>query len=359
MENIEIAILILLGVLIVCVMVVLVLVIKNGSKDNSVQLEQTINNSMQQSAMLLEKSIAGSAQQSVKLFSDIVSQNQKHIGSMQIERFSLMDGELKNIRTSIDKHLADIYKGMGDISSLSSGVNDLKKVLSNVKTRGILGEIQLGAILEEMLAPEQYDENVVTIPRSRNVVEFAVKLPHDDEDFIYLPIDSKFPLDAYTALADAYEAGDSAAADAAGKVLVQRIKQFAKDIHTKYVEPPYTTDFAIMFLPTEGLYLEAVKRGLVETLQRDYKISIAGPSTMAAILNALQMGFKTLALEKRSSEVWQVLSEVKSEFEKFYTVLDTAQKHINLVNDDLDKLIGTRMRAMEKKLRDVERNTEE
>lgn len=326
----EIAIIILLSALIVCVMVVLVLVIRESTKDSG-----------------------------AKQLSDIITENQKQMGMVQTERFSHMDGELKSMRASMDRHLAEIYKGMGDISSLSSGVNDLKRVLTNVKTRGILGEIQLGAILEEMLSPEQYDENVATIPQSRNVVEFAVKLPHDDEGFIYLPIDSKFPLDAYTALCDAYEAGDSAAAETAGKVLVQRIKQFARDIHTKYVEPPYTTDFAIMFLPTESLYLECVKHGLVETLQRDYKISIAGPSTMAALLNALQMGFKTLALEKRSSEVWQVLSEVKSEFEKFYTVLDAAQKHINLVNDDLDKLIGARMRAMEKKLKGVERTETE
>lgn len=326
----EIAIITLLSALIVCVMVVLVLVIRESTKDSG-----------------------------AKQLSDIITENQKQMGMVQTERFSHMDGELKSMRASMDRHLAEIYKGMGDISSLSSGVNDLKRVLTNVKTRGILGEIQLGAILEEMLSPEQYDENVATIPQSRNVVEFAVKLPHDDEGFIYLPIDSKFPLDAYTALCDAYEAGDSAAAETAGKVLVQRIKQFARDIHTKYVEPPYTTDFAIMFLPTESLYLECVKHGLVETLQRDYKISIAGPSTMAALLNALQMGFKTLALEKRSSEVWQVLSEVKSEFEKFYTVLDAAQKHINLVNDDLDKLIGARMRAMEKKLKGVERTETE
>lgn len=351
----EIAIIILLAALILCVMTVLIIVIKNGSRDNSADIEHTISSTIQQNNALLEKSISDSADRSAKLFAEVVSGNQRHIGSMQTERFTQMDGELKNMRASIDKHLAEIYKGIGDISSLTSGVNDLKKVLSNVKTRGILGEIQLGAILEEMLAPEQYAENVATIPQSRNVVEFAVKLPHDEDGYVYLPIDSKFPLDAYSALYEAQETGEAAAIEAAGKVLVQRIKQFAKDIHTKYVAPPHTTDFAIMFLPTESLYLECVKRGLIETLQRDYKISIAGPSTMAAILNALQMGFKTLALEKKSSEVWQVLSEVKTEFEKFYTVLEASQKHIGQVSDDLDKLIGVRMRAMEKKLRSVER----
>ncbi|MGN0108321.1 MAG: DNA recombination protein RmuC [Hominilimicola sp.] len=328
----ETTILILLLILIICVIITLIFTVKNtlGGSDSHID-------------------------KNVRLFSDIVSENQKTIGAMQTDRFAQMDSEIKSMRASMEKHMADMYKGFADISSLSAGVNDLRKVLSNVKTRGILGEIQLGAILEEILAPEQYAANVATVPGSRNVVEYAVRLPHDEEGFIYLPIDSKFPLDAYSALQDAYESGDSAETDRCGKVLVQRIKQFAKDIHTKYVEPPYTTDFAIMFLPTEGLYAEAVSRGLVEVLQRDYKINIAGPSTMAAMLNSLQMGFRTLALEKKSSEVWHVLGEVKSEFEKFYTVLENAQKRITQTGDELDKLIGVRMRAMEKRLRDVEK----
>ena len=323
----EIAIIILLAILIICVMCVLVLVIKNGSHTDD----------------------------SARVFSEVISENQKNIGSMQSERFTRMDGELKAMRHSIDAHLAEIYRSMGDISSLTSGVNDLRRVLTNVKTRGILGEIQLGSILEEILAPEQYDANVATIPLSRNVVEFAVKLPHEEEGFVYLPIDSKFPLDAYNALLTAYEDGETAEIEAAAKILVQRIKLFAKEIHTKYVEPPYTTDFAVMFLPTESLYLEAVKRGLIETLQRDYKICLAGPSTMAALLNSLQMGFRTLALEKRASEVWRVLGEVNSEFEKFGGVLENMQKHVNAVSNDLENLTGVRMRAMERKLRDVEK----
>lgn len=337
-------IIILLIILIICV-VCAIITLNSFIRQNSDSAE-TAN---------IEHSINESTRQSVKLFSDIVSENQKNIGSLQTARFSQMDAEIKSMRMSMERHLSDMYKGFADISSLSSGVNDLKKVLSNVKTRGILGEIQLGAILEEILAPEQYDTNVATIPSGSAVVEFAVKLPHDDEGFIYLPIDSKFPLDAYSNLQDAYEGGNSAESEAAAKVLVQRIKQFAKDIHTKYVEPPYTTDFAIMFLPIEGLYAEAVSRGLVEILQREYKINIAGPSTMAAMLNSLQMGFKTLALEKRSSEVWRVLGEVKSEFEKFYAVLQSAQKRIEQTGSELDKLIGVRMRAMERKLREVEK----
>ncbi|MCC8160399.1 MAG: DNA recombination protein RmuC [Oscillospiraceae bacterium] len=337
----EIIIIILLSVLLICVIATFIAIIVNKpEKPDNTQLEQSINNS---------------TERSVKMFSDIVSRNQQTIGSMQTDRFAQMDREIKSMRSSMEKHLSDMYKGFADISSLSSGVNDLRKVLSNVKTCGILGEIQLGAILKEILAPEQYEENVATVPGSSRVVEFAVKLPHDDDEFIYLPIDSKFPLDAYSNLQDAYAGGNSAEVESAAKVLVSRIKQFAKDIHTKYVEPPYTTDFAIMFLPTEGLYAEAVSRGLVEVLQRDYKINIAGPSTMAALLNSLQMGFKTLALEKRSEEVWKVLGEVKSEFEKFSSVLESSQKHINQVNQDIDKLIGVRMRAMERKLRNVEK----
>ena len=326
------AILILLIILIICVLITLIFTLKNSSKPSDSGLEQRINGS-------------------VKMFSDIISENQQVIGNMQTNRFAQMDNEIKSMRQSMEKHLADMYKGFADISALSLGVSDLKKVLSNVKTRGILGEIQLGAILDEILAPEQFDTNVATIPNSSAVVEFAVKLPHDDEGFIYLPIDSKFPLDAYNDLLNAYDIGDSEIISRSSKALVQRIKQFAKDIHTKYVEPPYTTDFAIMFLPTEGLYAEAVNLGLVEILQREYKINIAGPSTMAAMLN-----FRTLALEKRSSEVWQVLGEVKGEFEKFYSVLETAQKRITQTGDELDKLIGVRMRAMERKLRSVEKS---
>lgn len=322
----QITIIILLSILIICSVTLIFLTLKNRGQN-----------------------------QDMRTFSDIISQNQKNIGSMQTQRFAQLDNELKNMRDGIDKRMADIYKGFADVSALSADVSDLRRVLSNVKTRGILGEIQLGAILEEILAPEQYVTNAATIPGSRNIVEFAVKLPRNDDEFIYLPIDSKFPLDAYSDLQRAYEGGDADKVQDCAKVLVSRIKQFAKDIHTKYVEPPYTTDFAIMFLPTEGLYAEAVNRGLVEILQRDYKVNIAGPSTMAAMLNSLQMGFRTLALEKRSSEVWHVLGEVKSEFEKFYDVLLSAQKRITQTNDELDKLIGVRMRAMEKRLRDVEK----
>ncbi len=255
----------------------------------------------------------------------------------------------------VSERLEQVYKGLGEMQTVAAGVGDLKKVLSNVKTRGILGEIQLGAILREILSPEQYEENIATKPNSKNVVEFAVKMPVDDGGFIYLPIDSKFPADAYTALKDAYDEGNTELIQSARSTMVSRMKSFAKDIHKKYVEVPYTTEFAIMFLPFEGLYAEAVNCGMVEILQREYRINIAGPSTMAALLNSLQMGFKTVAIQKRSMEVWNILGAVKSEFDKFEGILSATQQRINQANAELDKLVGVRTRAIQRKLRDVEK----
>ncbi|MBR4723139.1 MAG: DNA recombination protein RmuC [Clostridia bacterium] len=253
----------------------------------------------------------------------------------------------------VSERLEQVYKGLGEMQTLAQGVGDLKKVLSNVKTRGILGEIQLGAILKEILSPEQYEENVITVPGSRNPVEFAVKMPSGD-GFVYLPIDSKFPGDAFYELQSAYENGDSELIKTALATLLTRIKGFAKDIHDKYIEPPYTTDFAIMFLPFEGLYSEVVNQGIVELLQNTYKVNIAGPSTMAALLNSLQMGFKTLAIQKRSVEVWNILSSVKTEFDKFGDVLAATQSRLEQANKELDKLVGVRTRAIQRKLKSVE-----
>ncbi len=253
----------------------------------------------------------------------------------------------------VSQRLEQVYKGLGEMQTLAAGVGDLKKVLSNVKTRGILGEVQLSAILEQILSTDQYEENVRTKSTGSERVEFAVKLPGDDEGVVWLPIDAKFPADAYSTLVDAYDTGDSAAVEAAARNLERVIKSEARDIHEKYVEPPYTTDFAIMFLPFEGLYAEVVRRGLLEVLQRDYKISIAGPTTMAALLNSLQMGFRTLAIQKHSSQVWDVLGAVKTEFDKFGTVLEATQTRINQANAELDKLIGTRTRSIQRKLRGV------
>lgn len=254
----------------------------------------------------------------------------------------------------VNTQLEAVYKGLGEMQNLASGVGDLKKVLSNVKTRGILGEIQLGAILEEILSPEQYETNFVTKKGSKNPVEYAVKIPTEDGKGVYLPIDSKFPGDAYINLTEAYDSGSREAVNEAVKTLVQRIKSFAKDISDKYIDPPNTTDFAIMFLPFEGLYAEVVNRGLVEELQRSYRVNIAGPSTMAALLNSLQMGFRTFAIQKRSGEVWEVLGAVKTEFGKFGAVLEKTQKRLEEANRELDNLVGVRTRQIQRKLKSVE-----
>lgn len=254
----------------------------------------------------------------------------------------------------VNERLEQVYKGLGEMQTLAVGVGDLKKVLSNVKTRGILGEIQLGAILSEILTKEQYEENIATKKGSKNVVEFAIKLPSDGAGTVYLPVDSKFPGDTYSALRDAVESCDKQRIEAAQKALVQRIKGEAKDIHDKYIDPPNTTEFAIMFLPFEGLYSEVVNMGLVEVLQREYKVNIAGPSTMAALLNSLQMGFKTLAVQKRSAEVWKILGGVKTEFDKFNDVLVMTQQRLDQANKELDKLVGVRTRQIQRQLKDVE-----
>ena len=253
----------------------------------------------------------------------------------------------------VNERLEQVYKGLGEMQTLAQGVGDLKKVLTNVKTRGIVGEIQLGAILEDILAPEQYAVNVATRPNSRNVVEYAVKLPVEDGGHVWLPIDSKFPGDTYGALRDAYEEGSREQIDACAKALIATLKSEAKDIHDKYLEPPYTTDFGILFLPFEGLYVEAVSRGMVEVLQRDYHVNIAGPSTMAALLNSLQMSFRTIAIQKRSGEVWSVLGAVKTEFDKFEACLTQTQTRLDQASRELDKLVGTRTRAIRRKLKGV------
>lgn len=255
----------------------------------------------------------------------------------------------------VSERLEQVYKGLGEMQTLATGVGDLKRVLSGVKTRGILGEIQLGAILEEILSPEQYEKNVATKPRSAERVEYAVRLPGDDGQPVYLPIDSKFPGDAYANLLDAYDSGSPERVHAAVGALTAQIKKEARDIRDKYVSPPNTTEFAVMFLPFEGLYAEVVNRGLVEELQRSYRINIAGPSTMAALLNSLQMGFRTVALQKRSSEVWQVLGAVRTEFDKFGATLERTQKRLDDAHRELDELVGTRTRQIQRKLRSVER----
>lgn len=256
----------------------------------------------------------------------------------------------------VSKHLAEVQKGLGEMQNLATGVGDLKKVLTNVKTRGVMGEIQLGNILEQVLTPDQYSLNVATIPDSKCHVEFAIKLPgrSDDDRCVWLPIDSKFPMDRYEQVQDAYDIGDVALINKANKDLYNTIKFMAKDIKEKYISPPHTTDFGILFLPTEGLYADVVRQSeLVQTLQRDYKIILAGPTNLAALLNSLQMGFRSVAIEKRSSEVWKVLGMVKTEFGKFGAVIDKVQTKLRQASDTIDK-VGVRSRAIERNLKSVE-----
>ena len=258
----------------------------------------------------------------------------------------------------VSERLEQVHKGLGEMQSLAAGVGDLKKVLSNTKTRGVLGEVQLERILEQFLSPEQYEKNVITKKGSRETVEFAIKLPGKDYDnkTVYLPLDAKFPLEVYNKLLDAYDLQNQAQIDAASKNLERFIKKSAKDIRDKYIDPPNTTDFGLMFLPTEGIYAEVLKnQSLVEFVQREYNINITGPTTLVALLNSLQMGFRSLAIEKHSSEVWKILGAVKTEFSKFETVLNSAQNKLNQASSEIDKLVGTRTRQINRKLKNVDK----
>jgi DNA recombination protein RmuC len=257
----------------------------------------------------------------------------------------------------VGDRLEAVQKGLGEMRSLASGVGDLKKVLTNVKTRGTWGEVQLGALLDQILTPDQFDRNVKPRPDSREIVEFAIRLPGANDDpnqCVWLPIDSKFPQEDYLRLVEASDHGDVAAVQSAQNALVRSIQDSAKDVSRKYVNPPFTTDFAILFLPTEGLYAEALRHpGLVERLQSEHRIVVAGPTTLAAVLNSLRIGFRTLAIEQRSSEVWKVLGAVKHEFGKFGTVLEKVKRQLDTAGRTIEET-GVRTRAMERKLRSVE-----
>jgi DNA recombination protein RmuC len=258
---------------------------------------------------------------------------------------------------TVSKNLESVQKGLGEMQSLATGVGDLKKVLSNVKTRGTLGELQLSNILEQLLAPEQYEINSVTKKGTNNRVEFAIKIPQQNQDnkILLMPIDSKFPIEDYYTLLAAYEASDSVAADAAGKALENAIKKAAKDIHEKYINPPDTTEIGLLFLPIEGLYAEAVRRpALMEVLQREYQIILTGPTTLSAILSTISFGYKSMALEQRSGEIKKTLSAVKTEFGKFGDILKKAQEKINKASEDIDELVGTRTKKINAKLKSFE-----
>lgn len=329
----------------------------------------TLQNSHFDSVVRQLKELSESNREYLEKLRNTVDSQIKHLQESNEKKLDEMRKTVdEKLQTTLEKRLGESFKivserleavqrGLGEMQNLATGVGDLKKVLTNVKTRGTWGEIQLGAILEQLLTPDQYAKNVQTKPDSREMVEFAIKLPGSEprpESQVWLPIDSKFPQEDFQRLLEASEAGDLESVSKATASLIRSVRTSAQDIRDKYLEPPHTTDFAIMFLPTEGLYGEVLRQpGLVEELQQTYRISVAGPTTLSAIVNALRMGFRTLAIEKRASEVWQVLAAVKTEFGKFGEVLDKVKRQLNVASQTIEQA-GTRTRAMERKLRDVE-----
>ncbi|WP_041779395.1 DNA recombination protein RmuC [Belliella baltica] len=336
------------------------------------------SNSKEQSAVLKDFGVL--FRENVKEFNELQREKFQDLINKQERMLQSTEERLEKMRETVDEKLQKtletrlgqsfelvsnqllaVQKGLGEMQTLATGVGDLKRVLNNVKTRGVLGEYQLQAILENVLAPDQFEYNVQVKKGNSERVEFAIKMPgNGQEGPVYLPIDAKFPQETYYRLLDAYDLGEKALVEAAKIELFKAIKKSAQDISNKYIIPPFTTDFAILFLPMESLYAEVIRDGdLAQQLQRDYKIILVGPTTLAAMLNSLQMGFKTLAIQQRSSEVWKVLGAVKTEFAKFGDLISKAQKKISEASTDLDILVGTRTRVIQRKLREIEDLPEE
>ncbi|MBP5550749.1 MAG: DNA recombination protein RmuC [Bacilli bacterium] len=311
-------------------------------KENTNKIEEYLNSIRETLAKSIEKLQEENSKKLEEMRKTVDEKLESTLNKRLTESFKL-------VQENLDK----VQLGLGEMQTLATGVGDLKKVLTNVKTRGIWGEMQLSQILSQLLTADQYEENVVTRPKSKDPVEFAIRLPGDNDEIVRIPVDSKFPLDGYSNLLDAYDSLDKDQIEKAQTSLKASIKKFAKDIRDKYIEPPFTTDFGIMFLPVEGLYAEVAKSGLIDELQNTYRIIIAGPTTMAALLNSLQVGFRTLAIQKRSSEVWNLLSAVKTEFNTFAEVLKKAQDKIKQADNEIENLVGTRTRQIQKKLKDV------
>jgi DNA recombination protein RmuC len=325
-------------------------------KTLTANLEQ-LNSSFGKSALETEQKLENIRQSVEKSLTNLRQENQEKLDEIRQTVDEKLQKTLEDRLTKsfqlVSDRLEEVYKGLGEMQNLAKGVGDLKKVLTNVKAQGTFGEIQLANILEEIMTSDQYETQIATKQGSKERVDFAIKLPGTGDDIVYLPIDAKFPLNDYQNLLDAYESGSPDAVKSAQANLMRTLKAFAKSIQEKYIDVPNTTEFGIMFLPVEGLYAEAVKSGVLETLQREYRINLAGPTTMAAFLNSLQMGFRTLAIQKRSGEVWKILGAVKTEFEKFGKVLETAQSKISEANKQLDLLVGTRTRQIRRKLKSV------
>lgn len=363
--------------------ILLVVVWIRTSRSGSNLLESALRQQMQENREELNRSIRELRME----LQDAMHKNMLTTSELQRQKFDNMARQQEKLILSTEKRLDDmrlmveeklqktlnerigqsfeivrtqlesVQKGLGEMKSLAQDVGGLKKVLTNVKMRGTFGEVQLSALLEQMMSPEQYVANVKTKKNSTEFVEYAIKLPGKDDinSTVYLPIDAKFPKDIYEQYYDAFQAGDNALIESSGRQLEITIKKMAKDIHEKYVDPPFTTDFAIMFLPFESIYAEVIRRtSLIESLQKDYKIVVTGPTTLGAILNSLQMGFRTLAIQKRTSEVWTILGAVKTEFGKFGGLLEKVQKNLHLAGDQLEEVMGKRTRAIERKLRQVE-----
>ncbi|MDP2041259.1 MAG: DNA recombination protein RmuC [Algoriphagus sp.] len=347
--------------------------------------KESNENLSQQFRLIFDNQRAGARDQSeaLKGFGEVVRGTMQDLNSLQREKFGQLtlkqdelvkntEMRLEKIRETVEEKLQKtlevrlgqsfelvsnqlqaVQKGLGEMQFLANGVGDLKRVLSNVKSRGILGEYQLQALLENMLAPDQYILNAA-VNGTRDRVEFAVKMPGQDE-VVLLPIDSKFPQESYLRLVDAYEIADKAAIDFYRQELIKAVKKSAMEIQGKYIHPPATTDFAILFLPVESLYAEILREpGLAQQIQQDFKVIVTGPTTLSAILNSLQMGFRTLAIQRRSSEVWQVLGAIKTEFGKFGELLEKTQKKIHEANSELDKLVGVRTRVIQRKLKEIQ-----
>ena len=396
-----------MGLFVLCTIIVIlsvIMLIKLSGKSSGGGDVTALRREMREEIDRSRQETIETVQRSVKNLGEMISQNQRESAEMQSRRLTDLNKQfagtsmnieqrLENIRISMENKvktmtdennkqltemrntvdeklqktleerigrsfrqvsdtLEQVTRGLGEMQNLAAGVGDLKKVLANVKTRGIVGEIQLGAILDQILSPDQYDENVAVKGGSERV-EYAVKFPGEGENFVYLPIDSKFPADAYTNLLDAYDTGDKQLIKTATDGLKNAVIKAAKDIKTKYIQPPATTEFAIMFLPFEGLYAEVLRQGIVDTLQRDYRINIAGPTTMAAMLNSFQMGFRSLALQRQSGEVWDTLAKVRNEFDKFGDVLVKTQNKMEQAQKDLETLVGVRTRGIQRALKNV------
>lgn len=381
-------------IIVLLIINLIILLIKGNRREHTVRTETLLHEQLRENRDEMSRSIGefrleinGTLNRFAQQIQDTLHKSMMTGNELQREKFDSMaraqdvlmkstEKRLDDMRTMVEEklqktlnerigqsfelvrsQLENVQKGLGEMKNLAQDVGGLKKVLNNVKMRGTFGEVQLGALLEQMMSPEQYTANVKTKRGATEFVEYAIKLPGRDNsaELVYLPIDAKFPKDIYEQYYDAFEAGDAVLAEQSGRQLEATLKKMARDIRDKYIDPPFTTDFAILFLPFESIYAEVIRRTqLIEQLQRDYKIVVTGPTTLGAILNSLQMGFRTLAIQKRTSEVWTILGAVKTEFGKFGGMLEKVQKNLQNAGDQLEEVMGKRTRAIERRLREVE-----